>query len=90
MNRVDKLVKDSGSLAATEYTKLQSFFSMIQTIGSLIVGTILDRFGVKGGFVITFVSSALSYYLLSLSTTMSILYLSKIPTIFQGTLIHIF
>lgn len=34
--------------------------------------------------MITFLSSALSYYLLSISTTMNILYLSKIPTVFQA------
>lgn len=34
--------------------------------------------------MLTFISSAMSYYLLSQSTTMSILYLSKIPTVFQA------
>ena len=34
--------------------------------------------------MITFLSSGLSYYLLSISTTMNILYLSKIPTVFQA------
>ena len=34
--------------------------------------------------MINFLSSALSYYFLSISTTMNILYLSKIPTIFQA------
>ena len=69
---------------ALEYAKLQSFFSLIQMFGSLIVGAMIDRIGVKGGFFITFLASALSYYLLSVSTTINILYLSKIPTIFQA------
>lgn len=74
------LVGDS----AGEYAKLQSFFSVMQTVGSLISGRFLDNLGVKGSFVISFVASALSYWLLSQSTTMSILYLSKVPTIFQA------
>lgn len=74
------LVGDSSD----EYAKLQSFFSVMQTIGSLISGVFLDKFGVKGGFIISFLASAASYALLSQSTTLNILYLSKIPTIFQA------
>lgn len=67
-----------------EYARLQSFFSIMQTIGSLYSGYLLDKIGAKAGFIITFIASAASYYLLSQSTSMNILYISKIPTIMQA------
>ena len=79
---VEKLKIEGDSVA--EYARLQSFFSIIQTIGSLIVGIMIDRLGSKNGFIISFLASALSYTLLANSTTLTILYLSKIPTIFQA------
>eukprot|EP00596_Hydrurales_sp_CCMP1899_P005376 CAMPEP_0119042328 /NCGR_PEP_ID=MMETSP1177-20130426/14548_1 /TAXON_ID=2985 /ORGANISM="Ochromonas sp, Strain CCMP1899" /LENGTH=421 /DNA_ID=CAMNT_0007009025 /DNA_START=66 /DNA_END=1328 /DNA_ORIENTATION=- len=71
---------DSGG----DYAKLQSFFSVMQTVGSFMAGPFLDRFGAKGGFIISFLASALSYLLLSQATTLNLLYISKIPTIFQA------
>ena len=75
---------DTALDSAAQYTKLQSFFSMVQVVGSLASGPLLDRFGAKGGFFINFLCSAMSYYLLSLSTSMDVLYYSKIPTVFQA------
>jgi MFS family permease len=70
--------------SSDEYARLQSFFSVMQTIGSFVSGRFLDQFGAKGGFVISFLASALSYAFLSQSTTLTILYISKIPSIFQA------
>ena len=85
---VEKILKQSGdsgsSEAAKSYTQLQSFFGVVQMIGSLVSGPLLDRFGSRGGLAVNFICSALSYYLLSCSTTMDILYYSKIPTVFQA------
>ena len=70
--------------SSNEYARLQSFFSIIQTFGSLITGYLLDKYTTKLGFLITFIASALSYYILSISTTMSLLYLSKVPSLLQA------
>lgn len=70
--------------SSDEYARLQSFFSVMQTIGSFVSGRFLDQFGAKGGFVISFLASALSYTFLSQSRTLTILYISKIPSIFQA------
>lgn len=78
---VDKLVVGD---SANEYARLQSFFSILQTVGSLISGRFLDTFGAKGGFLISFGASAMCYALLSQATTIEILYASKIPTVFQS------
>lgn len=80
---VDKLVNSNGD-SVQEYARLQSFFSAIQAVGSLVTGLILDRMSAKFGFYVSFLASALSYYLLSQSKTLTILYLSKLPTIFQA------
>lgn len=74
----------SSTAAASEYARLQSFFSAVQTVGSLASGLAIDRFGVRGGFVMTFAASALSYYLLSISSTIGVLYASKVPTVLQA------
>lgn len=75
--------KDSND-AEVAYAQLQSFFQIIQTIGSFFSGIFLDKFGVKGGFLISFAGSAACYALLSQATDMRILYYSKIPTVFQA------
>ena len=81
---VEKIINNSnGSVAAVAYGNLQSFFQVFQFFGALIAGYLLDKFGYKLGFIITFLASAISYYLLSIATTMPILYLSKIPSMFQ-------
>mmetsp|Transcript_17894 Transcript_17894/g.36136 ORF Transcript_17894/g.36136 Transcript_17894/m.36136 type:complete len:431 (-) Transcript_17894:44-1336(-) len=79
---VDKLLAKGDS--SNEYARLQSFFSIMQTAGSFVSGRFLDRFGAKMGFVISFLASAMCYAILSQSTTIEILYLSKVPTIFQA------
>lgn len=82
---IEKLSKaDPSSDGLVEYAKLQSFFSALQMVGSIFIGRFLDRFGPRNGFLLTFASSALSYFLLSRATTIDILYISKIPTIFQA------
>ena len=86
---VDKLVKNdssnnSSANSSYEYGKLQSYFYIVQTVGSLIAGRFLDSYGPRLGLIINFVSSGLSYYLLSVSTSISILYMSKVPTVFQA------
>ena len=72
----------SGDVTRT-YGQLQSFFSAIQTVGSPLVGILLDRVGVRFASTIVFASSALSYWILSQTTTMAFLFYSKIPTALQ-------
>ena len=66
---VDRLVITEGS-AANEYARLQSFFFIVQTLGSLFIGRLIDNIGYKWGFILNFVASALSYFILSESRTL--------------------
>jgi MFS family permease len=67
-----------------EYAKIQSFYSFLQMIGSLICGKLFDSVGIKGGFLICFGFSGLGYFFLAQATTLNMLYLSKVPCIFQS------
>eukprot|EP00971_Amphidinium_carterae_P345003 6485712-Amphidinium_carterae.1 len=66
------------------YGRLQTFFGIVQLVGSPLMGLILDQFGARFGFLLVFVGSALSYGLLACATNMWILYLSKVPALLQS------
>ena len=89
---VDKLVKSDGVSVDSQqqFANVQSFFSAVQMIGSLASGVLIDWLGVRGGFLLTFGASALSYQLLAQTTSIYGLYLSKIPAVFQVPLIFVF
>mmetsp|Transcript_22629 Transcript_22629/g.63235 ORF Transcript_22629/g.63235 Transcript_22629/m.63235 type:complete len:444 (+) Transcript_22629:152-1483(+) len=77
---VDSLVgKDKSSESTASYARLQSFFGVIQMVGSLSIGNLLDRWGARAGFVINFIACAASYALLANTSSLTILYLSKVP-----------
>jgi MFS family permease len=80
---VEKLVGKGGD-SATQYAKLQSFFSIVQTVGSLCFGYVLDVFGLRVGFAINFLGCALQYYMLATTTSIELLFASKIPGVFMA------
>jgi MFS family permease len=81
---VDKLVKGGAAEAAVAYSKVTSFFSVMQGVGSLLMGLILDKFGYRFAFIVNFVACALQYYTLSVSTSLNLLFLSKMPGMMMG------
>mmetsp|Transcript_12804 Transcript_12804/g.38412 ORF Transcript_12804/g.38412 Transcript_12804/m.38412 type:complete len:429 (-) Transcript_12804:1897-3183(-) len=76
------LVKRLGA-SNVGYGSLQSFFSAVQTVGAPVVGVLLGRYGTRMAFVVMFLASALSYGILSQTDSMTMLYLSKIPSLLQ-------
>lgn len=74
---------DEESTANQTYGRLTSFFSLLQTVGSPLVGTLLDRIGPRRTSVLCYGASALSYWILSRATTPAWLYASKVPTLLQ-------
>uniref|UniRef100_A0A061QUN5 Solute carrier family 22 member 18 n=1 Tax=Tetraselmis sp. GSL018 TaxID=582737 RepID=A0A061QUN5_9CHLO len=75
---VERLVKGDHAQA---YSRVQAWFSVVQTAGSFVVGFLLDRFGLRDAFVINFLAAAVSYAVLANATTIELLYISKIPTL---------
>jgi MFS family permease len=74
----------SSSSINQTYGNLQSFFSFCQFFGSPLVGILLDRIGIRKTSCIVFIASALSYSILASASDLSLLFVSKIPTIFQA------
>jgi predicted MFS family arabinose efflux permease len=73
---------DAASITQT-YGRLQAFFSTIQTVGSPLVGILLDRVGIRQASAMVFLASAASYAILAVATDMNLLFYSKIPTALQ-------
>jgi MFS family permease len=79
---VKRLSEDSSDIRET-YGNLQSFFSAIQTVGSPLVGILLDRLGIRYASAMVFLASAVSYGILAVATDMNLLFYSKIPAALQ-------
>jgi len=65
------------------YGRLTSFFSFIQTIGSPLVGILIDRIGVRRTSTLVYLACAASYWILANATSTVWLFWSKLPTILQ-------
>ena len=76
--------EDSAHDVRMAYGNLQSFFQAIQTIGSPLVGILLDRLGVRNTSALVFLASAMSYAMLAAATDLRGLFLSKLPTVLQA------
>ena len=74
--------KDADGAAA--YARLQSFFAVVQMVGSFMVGYLLDVLGIRIMYALNFLGCAISYALLANATTMDGLYLSKVPAVFMA------
>ena len=81
---VASLSKQTGDAAQQSYARLQSFFAAIQLGGSLLVGYLLDIFGLRVMFALNFVGCAASYGLLASADSLEMLWLSKVPTVFMA------
>ena len=83
---IKKLMEKAGDGEGVNqtYGNLQSFFQTIQTIGSPLVGILLDRIGVRYTSMLVFLASAMCYSILAMAYDLKTLFLSKIPTVFQA------
>jgi predicted MFS family arabinose efflux permease len=82
VQQLSENASDADSITQT-YGRLQAFFSIIQTVGSPLVGILLDRVGIRQASAMVFLASAASYAILSVATDMNLLFYSKIPTALQ-------
>lgn len=81
--QAEGVLSETSSVNQT-YGNLQSFFSFCQMFGSPLVGILLDRIGIRKTSCVVFVASALSYAILASASDLTLLFVSKIPTIFQA------
>ncbi|XP_045181173.2 solute carrier family 22 member 18-like [Mercenaria mercenaria] len=68
---------------AVWYGYLQTTFAIVQLAGGPLYGRFGDLFGSRAAMTLAFVSAALSYLLLSVSTSVPILFLSRLPSVFM-------
>jgi predicted MFS family arabinose efflux permease len=81
---VERLKTSSGGTASEQYALLQSFFGLIQLVGSLLVGGLIDRLGLRAMFLVNFIACASSYAILASAESMAGLYAAKVPTLFMA------
>ncbi|BFZ11456.1 hypothetical protein BsWGS_14495 [Bradybaena similaris] len=62
---------------------LQTSFAVVQLAGGPLFGRFGDLFGSRLAMMLAFAASALSYFLLSVSTSLPLLFLSRLPSVFM-------
>eukprot|EP00195_Chlamydomonas_chlamydogama_P001003 CAMPEP_0202914444 /NCGR_PEP_ID=MMETSP1392-20130828/63103_1 /ASSEMBLY_ACC=CAM_ASM_000868 /TAXON_ID=225041 /ORGANISM="Chlamydomonas chlamydogama, Strain SAG 11-48b" /LENGTH=369 /DNA_ID=CAMNT_0049606089 /DNA_START=22 /DNA_END=1128 /DNA_ORIENTATION=- len=80
------LTKQLGA-STTQFAQLQTLFSAVQLVGGLLSGPFVDAYGGRALMVVSFAASAVSYALTASATSLSLLYLSRLPTVFQHTVL---
>lgn len=71
-----------GGESSSSYLFLRSFFAFAQFVGSLIFGALVDRFGARTALLLSFAAGTLSYLLTAASSTLGMLFLAQVPTVF--------
>ncbi|EFJ52717.1 hypothetical protein VOLCADRAFT_102700 [Volvox carteri f. nagariensis] len=69
--------------SSAQYGTLQTIFSAVQFVGGLISGPLMDRYGGRFLFAVSFAASVASYGLTAMASSMWVLYISRIPTVLQ-------
>ncbi|NWZ36032.1 S22AI protein, partial [Brachypodius atriceps] len=62
---------------------LQTIFGVLQLVGGYIFGRFADQFGARAALILSCVSGSLFFLLLSLSTSIPMLFLSRLPAVFM-------
>lgn len=77
------IIENLSSDTRSAFTSLRTFIAILQMCGSLLSGWLVDRVGSQRVLLLSFVASALSYFLVARASTLATLYLAQVPTIFQ-------
>ncbi|NXU97960.1 S22AI protein, partial [Cettia cetti] len=62
---------------------LQTIFGVLQLVGGYIFGRFADQFGARAALILSCVSGSVFFLLMSLSTSIPILFLSRLPGVFM-------
>ncbi|MEE6499379.1 hypothetical protein FKM82_003429 [Ascaphus truei] len=76
------LAKDLG-LDTVGFGYLQTFFGVLQLLGGPIFGRLSDQYGARAALTLSFLSGSLFYLILAFSTNITLLFLSRLPSIFM-------
>jgi len=81
------LVKELGAESNMAYAALQTWFNLAQLLGGLLAGSLVDKYGGRTLLIISFAASALSYAMTALARSVPMLFLSRLPTMFQHAML---
>lgn len=62
---------------------LQTTFAVVQLCGGPIIGRFGDIFGSRAALVLSFAAAALTYAILGIASTVSMLFISRLPSVFM-------
>ncbi|NWZ82950.1 S22AI protein, partial [Poecile atricapillus] len=62
---------------------LQTLFGVLQLVGGYIFGRFADKFGARAALILSCVSGSIFFLLMSLSTSIPLLFLSRLPAVFM-------
>ncbi|NXX34830.1 S22AI protein, partial [Nicator chloris] len=82
MGVVPYLAKSLG-LDSVGFGYLQTIFGVLQLMGGYIFGRFADRFGARAALILSCVSGSVFFLLMSLSTSIPLLFLSRLPGVFM-------
>lgn len=77
------LVQGLSDDAVSAFTSLRTFIAILQLIGSLLSGYLIDRMGARRVLLLSLVSSSLSYAITAKASTLPLLFVAQAPTLFQ-------
>ena len=70
-----------------EVGSLQSIGAILALLGSTVVGRIVDVYGAKTGLLLSQMSSAVMYFIISQASTMNDMYIATVPSFFQHAML---
>ncbi|NXK64565.1 S22AI protein, partial [Sylvietta virens] len=76
------LAKSLG-LDSVGFGYLQTTFGVLQLVGGYIFGRFADQFGARAALILSCVSGSVFFLLMSLSTSIPLLFLSRLPGVFM-------
>ncbi|NXY34187.1 S22AI protein, partial [Pomatorhinus ruficollis] len=79
---VPYLAKSLG-LDSVGFGYLQTIFGVLQLMGGYIFGRFADQFGARAALILSCVSGSIFFLLMTLSTSIPILFLSRLPGVFM-------
>ncbi|XP_005522386.1 PREDICTED: solute carrier family 22 member 18 [Pseudopodoces humilis] len=62
---------------------LQTLFGVLQLVGGYIFGRFADQFGARAALILSCASGSIFFLLMSLSTSIPLLFLSRLPAVFM-------
>lgn len=77
------LVERMSGDAVAAFTGLRTFIAILQLMGSILSGYLIDRMGARKVLLLSLISSSLSYAIIAKASTLTLLFIAQAPTLFQ-------